>query len=325
MAGATLAFARAMGEFGATIMVAGNRPGKTNTMPMTIYSETLYGSAERGSVDGAPVRGRRGGRHVRLQPAGTQGGEDVKSVPRLEVRLFKEVEGFTLDASWHMGNELAVLFGYSGSGKSMTLRMIAGLAKPDSGSVVLDGEVLLDSDTRRCVPPQGRQFGYVGQDLALFPHMSVASNIAYGLKGLSKEEQCDRVQDLLALFHLEGLGNKEAAGDLGWATAAGGSGSGPRPASTRPPARRAVFCARPAAQVRAVGGGQGSARTVPHPHPACDSRSVRCPHDGRPHHRLSPGADLAERRSARGALQARFAGDRHVAHRMEESGERGTV
>jgi len=129
----------------------------------------------------------------------------MKTEPRLDVRLFKKVEGFTLDASWQMGNELAVLFGYSGSGKSMTLRMVAGLVKPDAGRVVLDGEVLFDSPDRRWVPPQGRSFGYVGQDLALFPHLDVARNIAYGLKGVSKDRQRERVEELVSLFHLEGL------------------------------------------------------------------------------------------------------------------------
>ena len=132
----------------------------------------------------------------------------MKTEPRLDVRLFKEVEGFTLDVSWQMSNELAVLFGYSGSGKSMTMRIIAGLVKADAGRVVLDGEVLLDSQERCCVPPQGRQFGYVGQDLALFPHMNVAANIAYGLKGVSKDEQHVRVGKLLELFHLIGLGKR---------------------------------------------------------------------------------------------------------------------
>ncbi len=128
--------------------------------------------------------------------------------PRLDVSLHKKVDGFTLDASWQMYDELAILFGYSGSGKSMTLRMIAGLARPDAGRVMLDGETLVDTDARRWVPPQARSFGYVGQDLALFPHMSVASNIAYGLKGMPKEEQRERVKELLSLFHLEGFGRR---------------------------------------------------------------------------------------------------------------------
>jgi len=129
----------------------------------------------------------------------------VKLEPRLDVRLFKKVDGFTLDVSWQIFNELAVLFGYSGSGKSMTLRMVAGLLKPDSGRVTLDGDVLLDIQDRRWVPPQSRQFGYVGQDLALFPHMNVAANIVYGLQGVDKQTRSARLAELLSLFRLEGL------------------------------------------------------------------------------------------------------------------------
>ncbi len=125
--------------------------------------------------------------------------------PRLDVRLAKKVEGFTLDVAWQVWNEVAVLFGYSGSGKSMTLRMIAGLVKPDAGRVSLDGEVLIDSEDFRWVPPQERQFGYVGQELALFPHMDVGANIAYGLKGIGRERRRERVDELLSLFHIEGL------------------------------------------------------------------------------------------------------------------------
>ncbi len=130
----------------------------------------------------------------------------VAGSSRLDVQLVKQVDGFRLDASWHMGNELAVLFGYSGSGKTMTMRMIAGLVRPDSGRIVRDGEVLYDSDSKCWLPPQERRFGFVGQDLALFPHMTVAKNIAYGLKGLSKEERHDRVAEFITLCYLKGLG-----------------------------------------------------------------------------------------------------------------------
>jgi molybdate transport system ATP-binding protein len=120
--------------------------------------------------------------------------------PRLQVRLAKN-----LDVSWSVGNELAVLFGYSGSGKSLTLRMIAGLVKPDSGRVVLDGEVLSDSDTRQWVYPQERRLGFVSQDLALFPHLSVLKNITYGLSHLAKGERKERAEEYVTRFHLEGL------------------------------------------------------------------------------------------------------------------------
>ncbi len=125
--------------------------------------------------------------------------------PRLEVRLAKKLQGFDLEVYWSVGNELAVLFGYSGSGKSLTLRMIAGLVKPDSGRIALGGDVLFDSDSGRCLPPQERRLGFVSQDLALFPHLSVRHNITYGLSHLGKGEREDRAEEFVTRFHLEGL------------------------------------------------------------------------------------------------------------------------
>ena len=119
--------------------------------------------------------------------------------------MTKKLSGFELDVSWSVGNELAVLFGYSGSGKSLTLRMIAGLVKPESGRVALDGEVLSDSEQRTWVPPQERQLGLVSQDLALFPHLSVLKNITYGLSHLAKGERRERADEFVTRFHLEGL------------------------------------------------------------------------------------------------------------------------
>lgn len=120
----------------------------------------------------------------------------------LSVTLKKKVTGFSLNAAWEIGNELAVLFGYSGAGKSMTLQMIAGLTKPDKGTVRSNGTVLFDSESKTDVKPQKRGFGYVFQDLALFPHMTVRKNIAYGLKGLGKSETEKRVAEIMALFSL---------------------------------------------------------------------------------------------------------------------------
>jgi len=127
---------------------------------------------------------------------------------RLEVRLAKKLPGFDLNVSWSIGNELAVLFGYSGSGKSLSLRMIAGLVKPDSGRIVINDQVVFDSESREWVPPQKRELGFVFQDLALFPHMTVLQNITYGLKGLTKNEQHERAEEFMARFHLQGLSGR---------------------------------------------------------------------------------------------------------------------
>lgn len=127
---------------------------------------------------------------------------------KLEVRLKKELPGFDLDVSWSIGDELAVLFGYSGSGKSLSLRMIAGLIRPDAGRIVLNDQVAFDSDAKIWMPPQDRELGFVFQNLALFPHMTVLQNIAWGLKGLDKRDRQERAEEYLVRFHLQGLAKR---------------------------------------------------------------------------------------------------------------------
>ena len=127
----------------------------------------------------------------------------------LSLHMQKKVDGFTLEVAWAIQEELAVLFGYSGAGKTMTLQMIAGLMKPDRGSIRLGGQVLFDSRTGIDVPPQDRSIGYVFQDLALFPHMTVRGNIFYGANGLGKKEQRERTAEMVKSFHLEGLVDKK--------------------------------------------------------------------------------------------------------------------
>ncbi len=126
----------------------------------------------------------------------------------LSVKLIKMVNGFTLDVEWEMDNELVVLFGYSGAGKSMTLQLIAGLLDPDDGYIRSDGGILFDSSLEMNMPPQKRSFGYVFQDCALFPHMTVKGNIAYGINGLDRFETEKRVSEMIKVFRLEGLEDK---------------------------------------------------------------------------------------------------------------------
>ncbi len=126
----------------------------------------------------------------------------------LSVNIRKAVNGFKLDAQWAIGDELAVLFGYSGAGKSMTLQMIAGLLKPDEGAIHLNGRPVFNSAAAIDLPPQARSFGYVFQDLALFPHMTVRENIHYGARGLSKHERELRSRDMMERFMIAGLEKK---------------------------------------------------------------------------------------------------------------------
>jgi molybdate transport system ATP-binding protein len=90
---------------------------------------------------------------------------------------------FTLDVAFQSRARRIVLFGPSGAGKSITLRAVAGLLRPDAGRIVIDARVLFDSDAAVWVPPRLRNMAYLFQDCALFPHLSVAQNIAFGLDG----------------------------------------------------------------------------------------------------------------------------------------------
>ena len=100
----------------------------------------------------------------------------------LEVTIDKRFEGFTLHADFTAGNTSAAILGASGCGKSMTLRCIAGVVKPDSGRIVLDGRVLFDSEKGIDLPPQQRNVGLLFQNYALFPNMTVEQNILCALK-----------------------------------------------------------------------------------------------------------------------------------------------
>lgn len=123
----------------------------------------------------------------------------------LLVRLKKKVDGFSLDVAWEIGDELAVLFGYSGSGKSMTLQMITGLLRPDEGLVRSGGRTCFDSSAGIEVPPQDRTFGYVCQDLALFPHMTVMKNVLFGAPDVPKGERLSMAREMIKAFKLTGL------------------------------------------------------------------------------------------------------------------------
>jgi molybdate transport system ATP-binding protein len=101
-------------------------------------------------------------------------------------------------------NELLCLFGHSGAGKTTLLRILAGLTKPDKGRIVFNDTVWFDSEKKINLPPQERNVGYMFQDYALFPNMTVEKNISFGQKEKNKEE----VDKLLELFDLEILKNQ---------------------------------------------------------------------------------------------------------------------
>ncbi|HUX73954.1 MAG TPA: molybdenum ABC transporter ATP-binding protein [Steroidobacteraceae bacterium] len=133
----------------------------------------------------------------------------------LQVAVKKTRGAFALCAQFELPTPgVAALFGRSGCGKSTLIEIIAGLLGADSGSVALDGEVLLDTERRIAVPPEARRIGYVFQDARLFPHLGVAANLRYaerrarGLAYVGFEE----VADLLALGPLLGRRPQQLSG-----------------------------------------------------------------------------------------------------------------
>ena len=130
----------------------------------------------------------------------------------LSVDIRKKLEGFTLDIAFRTENRVTGLLGASGSGKSMTLKCIAGIEQPDEGRIVLNERVLYDSEKGINLTPQKRRVGYLFQNYALFPNMTVETNIAAGLSG-SKKEMDETVREMVLRFHLEGL-EKRYPGEL---------------------------------------------------------------------------------------------------------------
>ncbi|SHL08333.1 molybdenum ABC transporter ATP-binding protein [Rhodothermus profundi] len=119
--------------------------------------------------------------------------------------------GFEVAAAWRQSVDppsITVLFGPSGSGKTTLLRCLAGLERPDAGRIQLGDELWFDAACNRHMPPQRRRIGLLFQDYALFPHRTVAENIAFGLAHQPRQEQRRRVTELLQLFELEGLAHR---------------------------------------------------------------------------------------------------------------------
>ena len=129
----------------------------------------------------------------------------------LIVNIEKRLRDFTLAANFTLTDTTLALLGASGSGKSMTLRCIAGLERPDRGQIVLNGRTLYDSEKRIHLPPQKRNVGYLFQNYALFPNMTVRENIVFALDG-SPEEKERIFKENVARFSLEGLENAYPAG-----------------------------------------------------------------------------------------------------------------
>ncbi|MHC5749289.1 MAG: molybdate ABC transporter permease subunit [Nostoc sp.] len=225
VAATMLAFARALGEFGATLMLAGNIPGQTQTIPMAIYFAVEAGAMNEAwfwaiaimviSLSGIiavnfwqELREKRGG-------AGEAGGE-ILYTPQfsfesggLFVNIEKILPSFDLKVAFTTDEQPLGLLGGSGAGKSMILRCLAGIETPTNGRIVLNDRVLFDSEQGINVPSRDRRIGFLVQNYALFPHMSVAQNIAFGLpKKLSAGNIRVQVEEQLIAMQLQGLGDR---------------------------------------------------------------------------------------------------------------------
>ncbi len=124
----------------------------------------------------------------------------------LRADIVRTLPGFSLTASFDVGRETLVLFGPSGSGKSLTLQALAGIDRPDGGRITLgaddDEVVLFDAQQGVQRKPQERRIGYVPQTLALFPHLSVLENVVYGLRRQPRTAREEHGKRLLALMRI---------------------------------------------------------------------------------------------------------------------------
>jgi molybdate ABC transporter permease protein len=233
VAGTTLAFARALGEFGATLMLAGNIPGQTQTIPMAIYFAVEAGAFQDAlfwslaiigiSLSGITAanlwkspRSAKGKGALTLRPdprrniaIAPEQNSSIPTAATLTVEIQRQLPDFSLNIAFAAGQDTLGLLGASGAGKSLLLRCIAGIETPTAGRITLNGRVLFDAPLGINVPSRDRRVGVLFQNYALFPHLTVAQNIAFGLpKGISKIEIKQQVAAQLAAVLLDGFAHR---------------------------------------------------------------------------------------------------------------------
>lgn len=241
VAGALLSFARALGEFGATLMLAGNIPGKTQTLPMAVYFAVEGGDLQTAAGWSAVMvaialaivilANRISQPLARRQRRLTQGPTQTRAeqvsytaepLPspsnRLDacasaeqclsvfVNITKQLPDFTLRVQFETADALVAVLGASGAGKSMLLKCLAGIETPDAGRIVVGDRILFDSRQEIDVAACDRRIALLFQNYALFPHLSVYENVAFGLrrpKNLSLARRHQRIMAELAAVQLE--------------------------------------------------------------------------------------------------------------------------
>jgi len=138
---------------------------------------------------------------------------DASADSLLTARLRKRAaqgQDFVLEVEFQAAPGFTILFGASGAGKTTLLDCVAGLTRPDSGRIAIGGRVLFDSQPGVNVPVASRRVGYVFQDLALFPHLTVEQNVEYGLAHLPHSERRDRTASILQAFRIAHLARRSA-------------------------------------------------------------------------------------------------------------------
>ncbi len=127
----------------------------------------------------------------------------------LKVKIKKQLEHISLDIDFVTDDEILGLIGASGSGKSMTLKCIAGIETPDSGYIILNDRILFDSEKKINLSPKQRKIGYLFQNYALFPQMTVKKNIQVSVnKVYQKSDKEKKVNDIMETLNIKEIANK---------------------------------------------------------------------------------------------------------------------
>ncbi|MFN4953097.1 MAG: molybdate ABC transporter permease subunit [Aphanizomenon sp.] len=227
IAATTLAFARALGEFGATLMLAGNIPGQTQTIPMAIYFAVESGSINEAwfwsiiimivSLSGIIIanfwqellyKSKSPKISKIFRELVNKSSLLLEDCPQkgLFLDIEKRLPNFHLQVALNTDDQPLGLLGSSGAGKSMILRCLAGIETPNKGRIVLNNRVLFDSEKKINLPIDQRKIGFLFQNYALFPHLTVAQNIAFGIpKYINAHEE---VEKQLITMQLQGFGNR---------------------------------------------------------------------------------------------------------------------
>ncbi|CTQ05850.1 molybdate transporter subunit; ATP-binding component of ABC superfamily (modular protein) [Klebsiella variicola] len=200
--GTVLAFARSLGEFGATITFVSNIPGETRTLPSAMYT-LIQTPGGRGGGSPLPHRHRTGaGFAADFGMAGPREPPAHGRIMMLELDFTQTLGSHCLQIRETLpASGITAIFGVSGAGKTSLINAISGLTRPQTGRIVLNGRVLNDTAQRICLAPEQRRIGYVFQDARLFPHYKVRGNLRYGM-AKSMVSQFDKLVELLGIAPL---------------------------------------------------------------------------------------------------------------------------